>query len=44
MNEEKHFDLKAEFGKKNPWITKFQIGGESYDDYFDARINEFRRG
>lgn len=45
MNKEESPDLKAEFEKRNPWITKFQIGGEDYGGYFDAmsdaRITQF---
>ncbi len=38
-------DLKKEFQKFNPWVTKFKIAGEDYGGGFDAmndkRIKEF---
>lgn len=45
MNDEKSANLKAEFEKLNPWITKFHIGGEDFGGNFDAmrdvRIAQF---
>jgi len=45
MNKEESPDLKAEFEKRKPWITKFHIAGEEYGGYFDAlsdvRIRQF---
>ena len=38
-------NLKAEFEKRNPWITQFHIGGETFGGNFDAmndaRISQF---
>jgi SAM-dependent methyltransferase len=41
MNDEKVFDLKAEFEKLEPWITKFHLQGADYGGNFDA-MNDAR--
>jgi SAM-dependent methyltransferase len=45
MNEENLPDLKSEFEKRKPWITKFHLAGEDYGGHFDAlndaRITQF---
>ena len=45
MSPEKFTDLRAEFVKREPWITKFHLEGEDFGGYFDAmndaRITQF---
>lgn len=41
MNDEKFKDLKAEFAKLDPWITKFHLRGEDFGGNFDA-LNDVR--
>ena len=41
MNEEKLHNLRTEFEKRKPWITKFSIAGEEYGGNFDA-MNDVR--
>ncbi len=45
MSSEKQSSLKAEFEKRNPWITRFHIENEEYGGFFDAmndvRIEQF---
>ena len=33
-------DLKAEFERRGPWVTKFVIGGEAYGGDYDAAADE----
>lgn len=41
MGSENLTNIKAEFEKRNPWITQFHIGGETYGGKFDA-MNDVR--
>lgn len=41
MNEQASAELRAEFRRLEPWITKFRIGGEEFGGHFDA-MNDAR--
>src|SRR5687767_12100017 len=41
MNDEKFTNLRAEFEKLDPWITKFHLQGEDFGGNFDA-LNDVR--
>ena len=43
MNDEKFTNLRAEFEKLDPWITKFHLQGEDFGGNFDA-LNDVRIG
>ncbi len=43
MNDEKFTNLKTEFEKSGPWITKFNIDGADFGGNFDA-LNDVRIG